>query len=69
MPVPPSEPRVAPAHTALPQYFNPYLNQHTKAAAAQVLDQEPSNIKIELNHPRQVQSNVDEFLQENHQYL
>jgi len=54
---------MAPAHTALPQYFNPYLNQQQQVTS-QVLDQEVP-IKIELNHPKQVQSNVDHFLQEN----
>ena len=71
VPLPEHPPQPAPAlSNALPQYFNPYIQQ---AKANQVLDSEDQGIKLTLHIPKEhqppINSKVDEFLAENHEYL
>ncbi|CDW85272.1 ribosomal protein l18a [Stylonychia lemnae] len=70
---PPNEngPNPAPTQSAQPQFYNPYLEEIKKKEQKD----ESQRIQIKLNHPKQQkqannpQAMVDEFLQENKQYL
>eukprot|EP00347_Sterkiella_histriomuscorum_P022142 403331534 len=63
-------PSIAPTSTAMPQHYNPYLEEIKMKEQKDL--QENSQINIKLNHPKEQQKPntlVDEFLQENRNFL